>query len=289
MPWGEALDNAGVRGRLRNGVLEPFLAGVLAEDGQETSRVFVDLLIRTFVRGIPALPARGMQALPDQLAKRLPTDVIRLESPVDDVTGGLVRTPAGDFRARAVVVATDGPQSARLTGLPVPPVRGLTTYYHQVATSPAQRKMLHIDGERRRPGRQHRRCLRHRAVVLHPRCTCRHDGPGRARGLAHRTFHARATRIHLPRRHQRVEPRRGVPDRVRSSAMVPPLDLRQPVDLGRGLFVCGDHRDTASIQGAIVSGRRTAVAVQRSWGREVEHTHRTTTPSRVTTYNALTR
>jgi hypothetical protein len=43
--------------------------------------------------------------------------------------------------------------------------------------------------------------------------------------------------------------------------MLPPLDLRQPVALGDGLYVAGDHRDTASIQGAIVSGRRAAAAV----------------------------
>ena len=34
--------------------------------------------------------------------------------------------------------------------------------------------------------------------------------------------------------------------------------------LAAGMFVCGDHRDTASIQGAIVSGRRTAQAVARA-------------------------
>jgi predicted NAD/FAD-dependent oxidoreductase len=33
------------------------------------------------------------------------------------------------------------------------------------------------------------------------------------------------------------------------------------VRLASGLFVCGDHRDTASIQGALVSGRRAAEAV----------------------------
>ena len=43
-------------------------------------------------------------------------------------------------------------------------------------------------------------------------------------------------------------------------AMVPPLQIRQPVALGEWLFVAGDHRDTASIQGAMVSGRRTADA-----------------------------
>ena len=36
--------------------------------------------------------------------------------------------------------------------------------------------------------------------------------------------------------------------------------LRQPVRHG-DVFVAGDHRDTASIQGALVSGRRTAASV----------------------------
>ena len=37
--------------------------------------------------------------------------------------------------------------------------------------------------------------------------------------------------------------------------------LRQDVNLGGGVFVAGDHRDTPSIQGALVSGRRAAEAV----------------------------
>ena len=41
----------------------------------------------------------------------------------------------------------------------------------------------------------------------------------------------------------------------------PPLQVRQPVALSERLFVAGDHRDTASIQGALVSGRRAATAV----------------------------
>ena len=49
----------------------------------------------------------------------------------------------------------------------------------------------------------------------------------------------------------------GLPDQA------PPLNPRRRVDLGDGLFVCGDHRDTASIQGAMFSGERTAAAVLR--------------------------
>jgi hypothetical protein len=42
----------------------------------------------------------------------------------------------------------------------------------------------------------------------------------------------------------------------------PPMGrFRKPVALEPGLYVCGDHRDSASIQGALVSGRRAARAV----------------------------
>nr|BFE81735.1 hypothetical protein GCM10020093_043360 [Planobispora longispora] len=44
-------------------------------------------------------------------------------------------------------------------------------------------------------------------------------------------------------------------------AMPPPMPLRRPVRLAPGRYVCGDHRDTGSIQGALVSGRRAARAV----------------------------
>jgi predicted NAD/FAD-dependent oxidoreductase len=52
-------------------------------------------------------------------------------------------------------------------------------------------------------------------------------------------------------------------------AATPPLQHRRPVDLGGGLFVCGDHRDTPSIQGAMASGARTARAVLRRLGGSV--------------------
>ena len=40
-----------------------------------------------------------------------------------------------------------------------------------------------------------------------------------------------------------------------------PHPLRRRVRLGEGLYVAGDHRDTSSLQGALVSGRRAASAV----------------------------
>ena len=40
--------------------------------------------------------------------------------------------------------------------------------------------------------------------------------------------------------------------------------VERPVRLESGLFVCGDHRDTASLHGAMVSGRRAAESIVRS-------------------------
>jgi predicted NAD/FAD-dependent oxidoreductase len=43
--------------------------------------------------------------------------------------------------------------------------------------------------------------------------------------------------------------------------------VERPVRLADGRFVCGDHRDTASLHGALVSGRRAAEAVLLERGR----------------------
>jgi hypothetical protein len=41
----------------------------------------------------------------------------------------------------------------------------------------------------------------------------------------------------------------------------PPLRSRQPLEGPSGLVICGDHRETASINGALVSGHRAALAI----------------------------
>ena len=62
-------DRIGLGGPLRTEVLEPFLAGVLGEDDGTSSNAFTQLLMRMFVLGSPGLPAKGIGALPAQLAR----------------------------------------------------------------------------------------------------------------------------------------------------------------------------------------------------------------------------
>jgi predicted NAD/FAD-dependent oxidoreductase len=82
-------------------------------------------------------------------------------------------------------------------------------------------------------------------------------GPGRDTGEASMRRHASdllgtdASRWEVVARHE-------VPDAL--PAQPAPYDARRPVQVG-DLIVCGDHRDTGSIQGALVSGQRAAEAI----------------------------
>jgi phytoene dehydrogenase-like protein len=259
--YGAVLDAAGIDGRLRRKVLDPFLAGVLGEDEQESSRVFVDLQLRMFARGTPSVPAAGMQAIPEQVAARLPAGVVHLGVTARSVGDTTVHTDSVTWRGAAVVVATGGPQASVLAGLPSPRMRALTTFYHRAEHSPASRRLLHVDGDRDGP-------VVNTAVMSDAAPTYCSDG-----ALVSSTILGAAqdadTRAAVTRQLGRiygVDPSGwelvatyAIPDAL--PAMLPPLDLRQPVALGDGLYIAGDHRDSASIQGAIVSGRRAAAAV----------------------------
>ena len=259
-----ALSRAGVRGPLLESVLQPFLAGVFGEAELTTSRRFLDLALRSFVRGTPSVPALGMGEIPRQLAGRLPAGTIRLEIEVIAVGPTSVRTEEGTARARAVIVATDVSTAARLIPeLPRPRWNSLTTFYHLAPQAPSALPVLHVDGHRRGPvvntsvisnvAPSYASGGRH---LVSSACVGVHDGPA----------DEKTAREHLSLiyghetaawEHVRTDViARALP------AMDPPHPVRSPVEIGaQGVVVAGDHRDTSSIQGAMVSGRRAAQAI----------------------------
>jgi len=280
-PWRDALDGLGLDGAVRRAVLEPFLSGVVGEIDGSTSRRFVELLVRSFVRGRPSVPWAGMQAIGDQLAAGLPEGVVHLGVPAHSVSGAgtptrSVATQAGTVTARAVVVATDPARAAEFTGQPAVPTRPLTTFWHTVdplALGPFGRSgAIHLDGERRSPLAN--------TVVLSASALA-YAPPGRAlvastiRALPSSDATDPTSEAGILRELARVHGTdtsgwelvhvHAIPHAL--TVMDPPLEVRRPVILGDGLFVAGDHRDTASIQGALVSGRRAADAVLAHLGR----------------------
>jgi phytoene dehydrogenase-like protein len=258
----EELDAFGVTGRLRAGVVDPFLTGVLAESDGSSSARLARLLVRSFVLGSPSVPSVGMGRLPELVAATLPPGTVRLGVRVRGVTGSSVRTDDGEVSASAVVVATDPATAGELVRVDAPRMKALTTFWYAADEPPTTRPLLHLDADHRGP-------LVNTAVMTNAAPTYAPAGRAlvqvtvlgadgsaaterSARRQAGLVYGVGTTGWQLVRTHVVAA---ALP------AQPPALDVRQPVALGDGLFVAGDHRDTASIQGALVSGRRAAGAV----------------------------
>jgi phytoene dehydrogenase-like protein len=248
-------------------LVEPFLTGVFGAAPLLTSSRVLAMIWRSFVRGRIGVPAAGMGSLIEVLARPLPPGCVQLGTPVTAVHDGGVDTEAGPVRARAVIVATDPAAAASLLpGLSAPPQRVLVTTYHAADEPPVDRPVLLIDGTGRSgvansvvltlaapgyapPGR-------HLIATTAP-AEADLDEPTVRRLLADLYGRPTGNWTHITT--VRAEP--GL-----VTAPPPQGSLRKPVRLGDGLFVAGDHRDTPSLQGALVSGRRTARAVLRDLG-----------------------
>lgn len=255
-----ALDAAGVDGLLRR-VVDRFFAGVLLEDDGSTADRFALLLTWMFVRGVPALPADGMQALPEQLAARLGPRV-RLATPARRVDATSVTTDAGTLRARRVVVATGAAAATGLAGVPAVATKGVVTTWWSAPAAP-DTDLLHVDARRSAAGPVVNTAVVSRAAPSYAPAghhlveASALTGNGRVPAEAEVRRHA-GDLLGVDPGGWEVLARHEVPDAL--PVQPAPFSDRRPVVVG-DLVVCGDHRDTGSIQGALVSGQRAAEAV----------------------------
>lgn len=257
-----SLTRAGLSDATVHDLLRPFLSGVFLEDRLETSARFFHLVWRSMVRGTLCLPAEGIGAVPAQLARHLPDGVLRLETPVADVTAsGVLLADGEELTAPAVVVATDGATAARLLpGLPVPDGRTVTTYYHAADTRPMTEPTLLVDGT----GSVLNTCvLTEVAASYAPPGTSlvstsvpAADEPGAQDAVLRRL----AEMYDADTSGWRHVGTCTVPYAL--PVMRPPWPLSRPTRFGSGRYVCGDHRATGSVQGALASGTRAAREVR---------------------------
>lgn len=261
-PFIDELHRRGIDGDLVDAVLRPFLSGTLADGELATSRRFAELVVRSFVKGTPGVPARGMQAIPEQVAAGLADATVRCGQRVSSIAAGVVTTANAQVTARAVVLAAGPDASAGLVGADLGATHALTTVYHLAPASPAERVMLHLDGDRRGP-------IVNTAVMTDAAPSY---APGRTLvassilGADDSVGTERVVRAQLAHiygvdtagwEHVRTY---AIPHALPAAPAGTPL--RRPVRAGDGRYLCGDFRDTASIQGALVSGHRAAAAVR---------------------------
>ncbi|HLO99901.1 MAG TPA: NAD(P)/FAD-dependent oxidoreductase [Fimbriimonas sp.] len=246
----------------------PFLGGIFLDSDLQTSSRMFDFVFRMFSLGSATLPASGIEAIPRQLATGLPNDRIRLGTRVQSIQEGAVRLDNGDeIHADAIVIATEGPNAVSLLGDTVPKQegQGVTCFYFAADQPPTESPMLMLNGDGRGP--INNLCV---PTVVAPTY-----GPvgqslisatvlGVPSDLAETARQVQTQMSEwfgtaaLDWRHLRTYAiPYALPRQTPPALKVPQREVRiQP-----GVYVCGDHRDNASINGALVSGRRAVEAV----------------------------
>jgi phytoene dehydrogenase-like protein len=148
----ELLRARGFSPRIIERFFKPFFAGVFFEPDLEVSSRAFDFVFRAFALGDTALPARGMEQVPRQLAGRLAPDSILLNRRVARVLDGKAILEDGErLRARAIVIATDGGETDRLLGHQPGPARGTTCFHFAAPEAPYAGPYLSLDGTGRGP------------------------------------------------------------------------------------------------------------------------------------------
>jgi len=252
----------------------PFFSGVCLDPQiQASSRIF-QYIFRIFAEGDVALPAQGMGAIPAQLAESLPQGSIRTATRVEAVQPGEVELTSGEkISGKAVVLATEGPETARLAGLPPQGgSRGELCLYYAARKAPVDKPYLVLNGD----GTGWVNSLTVPSIVAP---TYAPDGQHLVSVVVIGHMDAGDTSVEHTVRRELAEwfgPavddwRHLKTDRILHALPEQPPPMPDPTQAAGpivpGIFVCGEYGSVPGIQWAMLSGRHAAEAVLK----ELEH------------------
>lgn len=261
------LQRAGFSPGMIDGFFRAFYGGIFLEQELHTSSRMFEFTFKMFSEGSATLPAHGMGEIPRQLASRLPAGTIRLGSRVTAISRGGVTLASGEtIPAEVIVVATDASTAARLTNPqdPAPPAwRSVTGLYFAAPRSPLGEPIIALNGSG--SGLVNNVCVPSDVAPAYAPAgqalisvsvlgaAEQVDLESRVRTELKDWFgatvkgwrHLRTYRIEraLPAQHPGKD--------------LSPTSYHAPT----GAYLCGDHHGSASIEGAITSGLRTAEAI----------------------------
>eukprot|EP00878_Enallax_costatus_P001897 GHUV01002057.1.p1 GENE.GHUV01002057.1~~GHUV01002057.1.p1 ORF type:complete len:492 (+),score=106.65 GHUV01002057.1:377-1852(+) len=259
----------------------PFLGGIFFNPNLTTSSRLFEFVMRMMATGENCLPAAGIGAMAEQLAAKLPADNILTDTKVQRViaakngnppqvqltTGHTVSAPSG------VIVAVEGPEAWRILGeaMDVAPSKsemgvGTCNLYFKAPKAPSPDNVLYLNGTGR--GLVNNCCFPSTVAPSYAppgQTLVSVSTIGTSPDMSDQQLiatvksellqwfgaaevdsweHLRTYRIPFAQPNQN-----------------PPTNFKRAVALGGGLYVCGDHRDGATFDAALRSGRRAAEAL----------------------------
>lgn len=247
---------------------QPFLSGVFLEKELKTPCWIFELVWAAFCRGATALPRNGMGAIAQQLAAPLPPGTIRLNQAVQQIQGSSVLLKSEErLTADMLVVATDGATASRLRGEHVPSAsaRGSVTLYFDAPAAPQRGPWLMLNGEG--DGFVRTVCVLSEAApsyappgralisVTAAEQVGAHDDVPQVVRLGLRSWFGSQVDEW---RHLRTD---DIPCALPPIDSLPPGSLTASPRVAAGLYLCGDYRESGTLDGALLSGRKAAEAV----------------------------
>jgi phytoene dehydrogenase-like protein len=263
----EALEAARFSDEIICRFFRPFLRGILLDSELKTSARMYEFVLKMISEGDAALPSRGMGGIPAQLAEEFPSGAVRLNARVEELHENELKLSGGELlRARAIVVATDGPSAARLIGEVEPASRSVTCFYYVAEEAPVDDPFLFLNGDGAGP-------VNYFVVISNVAPSYAPKGKHLISTTVlgtHKLTEMQLSGFVIAQMKNWFGKVASSWQMLRCYALVHAQPQQWPgvlepparsVRVRPGVYVCGDHRDNASIEGAMVSGRRAGEAV----------------------------
>ena len=141
----ELIETYSFSDRFKNEFLIPFFQGVFLQESLAQPASLFFYYLRQFMYGNAAIPAKGMQAIPDQLASNLPAESIRLHQEITKLDAKSVTLMSGEkIEGESVILAVDLPVAAKLLGVDVPATLASKTFYFYSNKTEPQSPLLRL-------------------------------------------------------------------------------------------------------------------------------------------------
>ena len=248
-----------------DGFFRSFYGGIFLENELRTSSRMFEFTFKMFSEGHATLPARGMGTIPLQIAHRLPPQTIRIDSPVSSASRDRILLTSGEeIQGSRVVIATHAAQTAEI--IPsfekqAPPWRSVTNVYYSAPRSPLGEPIIALNASGR--GLVNNFCVPSDVApgyappgqsLISVSLLGLHREPGIPHQVQEELRSWFGEKVDAWKHLRTDVIRHALPEQLPGAACPGYLEHD-------GIYICGDHTSSASIEGAVSSGNMTAVAV----------------------------
>jgi len=235
--------------RFKNEFLIPFFQGVFLQEKLTQPASLFFYYLQQFLYGNTAIPAGGMQAIPDQMASHLPAEKVKLNQEIIAISAKSITLKSGEIiEGDAVILAVDLPIAAKILGLQTPETLASKTVYFSAKKTEKEPALLRLVGEHHL---LHFTCLTDVNPELAPKGKALYSATS-LQGSSEKEV-KEALEKQLP----------GIKLTLIQSFDIPhslqKVEAYETVkNAANGIVLAGDYLEFPSLQGALFSGRKAA-------------------------------